>query len=81
MVDVRARMLVMRSCRLVRAANRERRRRLRSELSAYTTRRELDDVYAVLARCSDAQTRELREVLAGPAPDLRQAVDLRPRSQ
>jgi hypothetical protein len=80
-MDVRARVLVMRTSRLVRAANRERRRRLRSELSTYTTHRELDDVYAVLARCSDAQTRELREVLARPAPDLRQAVDLRPRSQ
>jgi hypothetical protein len=80
-MDVRAGVLVIRTRRILRTADRVRRRRLHRELSAYTTRRDLDDIYAVLARFRDGQTRELREVLAGPAPDLRQVVDRRPSSQ
>ena len=58
-----AHFLVFRAERLLRAANRERRHRLASDLAAYTSEADLNDLHALLDTYPDTQTQEIRQIL------------------
>jgi hypothetical protein len=62
-MNLAARILVLRARREVRAAARQRRKRLESELAQYATQAQRDDLLATLDRYPDGQTSELRQIL------------------
>jgi hypothetical protein len=64
-MDLRSRILVIRAQRMLRRANKLRRRRLATELAGYRTAADLADLEALLDSCPDAQTQEIRGILAG----------------
>ena len=62
-MEFRARLIVFRAGLLLRAANRQRRRRLGAELSAYASHSDLNDLHALLDTYPDGQTQEIRQIL------------------
>lgn len=62
-MELRVRLMLFRAALLLRAANRQRRRRLAVELSAYASHAELNDLHAILDTYPDGQTREIRQIL------------------
>jgi hypothetical protein len=62
-MELRARLVVFRAERVVRRANRQRRRQLAAELATYTTESDLNDLCALLDTYPDAQTYEIRQIL------------------
>jgi hypothetical protein len=63
-MDVRSRLLVFRAERVVRRANRRRRRQLQAELATYSTPADVNDLCCLLDSYPDAQTQEIRDILA-----------------
>ena len=63
-MDVRSRLLVFRAERVLRRANRRRRRQLEAELATYTTQADINDLCGLLDSYPDAQTQEIRDILA-----------------
>jgi hypothetical protein len=57
------RMLMFRAGRLLRRANRLRRRRLAAELATYRSEADLNDLSALLDSYPDGQTQEIRQIL------------------
>ena len=62
-MDLRSRLVVFRAERVVRRANRRRRRQLAAELAAYTTQSDLNDLCGLLDTYPDSQTQEIRDIL------------------
>jgi hypothetical protein len=56
-------LMLFRATRLLRRANRRRRRQLEAELATYSTEAELNDLHALLETYPDGQTYEVREIL------------------
>jgi hypothetical protein len=63
-MELRTRLVVLRAGLLLRRADRRRRRQLRAELAAYTSPADLNDLCALLDSYPDAQTYEIRQILA-----------------
>ena len=64
-MELRSRILVVRAEVMLRRANSLRRRRLAAELAAYSSPHDQADLDAMLDSCPDAQTVEIRRILAG----------------
>ena len=62
-MELRAHVMVLRFGLLLRAANRRRRRQLTTELSAYVSHADLNDLHAILDTYPDGQTWEIRQIL------------------
>lgn len=62
-MELRVRLLVVRTDLLLRAANRRRRRQLVAELSTYVSHSDLNDLHALLDTYPDARTQEIRQIL------------------
>jgi hypothetical protein len=62
-MDLSTRYVMCQAARLVRKANRRRRRQLAAELASYTSDADLIDLYALLDAYPDGQTSEIREIL------------------
>jgi hypothetical protein len=62
-MGIKTRLLVFRAGRLLRGANRRRRRQLAADLGTYTSEADLNDLYAILATYPDEQTDEIRDLL------------------
>jgi hypothetical protein len=62
-MQLRTRLLVYRAERVLRRANRRRRRQLEAELATYTTQADLNDLCALLDTYPDGQTQEIRDIL------------------
>jgi hypothetical protein len=62
-MDLSTRYVMCQAARLVRKANRRRRRQLAAELATYTSEADLIDLYALLDAYPDGQTSEIREIL------------------
>jgi hypothetical protein len=62
-MEFRSRLFVFRAGLLLRAADRQRRRRLGAELSAYASHADLNDLHALLDTYPDGQTYEIRQIL------------------
>ena len=63
-MQLRTRVLMVRAGIVLRRANRRRRRLLAAELATYTSESDLNDLGALLDSYPDAQTREIRQILA-----------------
>ena len=61
---LRTRVLVIRAGIVLRRANRRRRRLLAAELATFTSQSDLNDLGALLDSYPDAQTHEIRQILA-----------------
>ena len=61
---LRTRVLVIRAGIVLRRANRRRRRLLAAELATFTSESDLNDLGALLDSYPDAQTHEIRQILA-----------------
>ena len=62
-MQLRARLLVLRTDILLRRANRRRRRQLETELAKYATQSDINDLCALLDTYPDSQTQEIRDIL------------------
>lgn len=62
-MQLRARLGVFRAEIVLRRANRGRRRQLETELAAYATQADVNDLCAVLDTYPDSQTQEIRDIL------------------
>jgi hypothetical protein len=63
-MQLRTRLLVLRAGLLLRRANRRRREQLATELAAYTSEADRNDLYALLATYPDGHTEEIRQILS-----------------
>jgi hypothetical protein len=63
-MDQRSRLLVFRAERVLRRANRRRRRQLEAELATYSTQSDINDLCVLLDSYPDGQTQEIRDILA-----------------
>jgi hypothetical protein len=63
-MQLRARLLVLRTDIMLRRANRRRRRQLEAELATYTTTADVNDLCALLDTYPDGQTWEIRDILS-----------------
>jgi hypothetical protein len=63
-MQLRARLLVLRTDILLRRANRRRRRQLAAELATYSTQADVNDLCALLDTYPDGQTWEIRDILS-----------------
>jgi hypothetical protein len=62
-MDVRTRVLVFRTGRMLRQENRRRRQQLARELATYSTQADIDDLCGTLDSYPDGQTQEIRQIL------------------